>query len=164
MNTLKNKNQISARFSKHIDLFSSPNNCWTWTGATNNCGYGMIKVNSKTVMSAHRVAWILFNNSIPTGKCVLHNCDNPSCVNPAHLFIGTQSDNMRDMAAKGRAGTNGQFGETSSNSKLTNAIVLYIKQYPNYRGSCTELANKFGVVTSTISSIRHNKNWKHVKI
>ncbi len=80
--------------------------CWIWKGAISNKGYGSFRFNNKTEL-AHRVAWILVNGPIPDGvgdhgTCVLHSCDNPRCVNPAHLFLGTQVDNINDMVRKGR--------------------------------------------------------------
>jgi hypothetical protein len=76
--------------------------CWLWTGGTTNGGYGVIGVGRGRLHRAHRISWEIANGPIPDGLKVLHRCDNPPCVNPAHLFLGTQVDNMRDCAAKGR--------------------------------------------------------------
>jgi hypothetical protein len=78
-----------------------PGGCHVWTGARNIWGYGRLKCDG-VMLSAHRVAWELANGLIPDGQSVLHRCDVRRCVNPAHLFLGTQEDNMRDMFAKGR--------------------------------------------------------------
>lgn len=75
--------------------------CWTWGGSRHYRGYGFIR-SGRTNVLAHRVAWELTNGSIPENMLVCHTCDNTSCVNPEHLFLGSQSDNMRDMTAKGR--------------------------------------------------------------
>lgn len=75
--------------------------CWTWVGAVSSNGYGHININGKLI-SAHRLSWELFHNEKPGKKFVLHKCDNPLCVNPDHLFLGTNSDNQRDCIAKGR--------------------------------------------------------------
>lgn len=82
--------------------------CFIWLGATNPDGYGNVRVGSRTdgtrrQLKAHRAAWSAFVGEIPDGVHVLHRCDNPACINPEHLFLGTHTDNMRDMVAKGRA-------------------------------------------------------------
>ena len=75
--------------------------CWTWLGAKNNQGYGNFNVGGK-FERAHRIAYCLSIGEVPAGLFVLHHCDNPSCVNPKHLFLGTQKDNMQDCLKKGR--------------------------------------------------------------
>ena len=77
--------------------------CWGWLAGTNKDGYGKFKMRGKT-LQAHRLSWVIHNGIIPEGMCVLHHCDNPPCVNPAHLFLGTILDNNRDRDAKGRNG------------------------------------------------------------
>jgi hypothetical protein len=75
--------------------------CWEWTASKQRRGYGRFKLNSKPE-KAHRIAWSLVNGKIPEGMCILHKCDNPPCVNPLHLFLGTHADNMKDMRQKNR--------------------------------------------------------------
>ena len=77
--------------------------CWIWVGTTNRDGYGNIGIDNKKTALTHRVAWMVTHGPIPVDLCVLHRCDNPRCVNPDHLFLGTQADNMRDMMLKGRS-------------------------------------------------------------
>lgn len=77
------------------------NECWAWTGGCQSGGYGVLHTKDKTWL-AHRFSWTFANGSIPEGMQVLHHCDNPPCVRPEHLFIGTQKDNLQDMARKGR--------------------------------------------------------------
>lgn len=79
--------------------------CLEWTGARNSAGYGHLK-DGKTSFSAHRVAWVATNGEIPPGAFVCHHCDNPSCIRPDHLFVGTHADNQRDKAHKGRSAKN----------------------------------------------------------
>lgn len=83
-------------------VVTSPDSCWLWTGAQSPRGYGAFVVSRGDVRTASRVSWELVNGPIPDGLWVLHRCDNPPCVNPDHLFLGTHQDNMDDMAQKGR--------------------------------------------------------------
>jgi len=95
------KNAISTNFWGKVEKTDS---CWLWTASTKNNGYGQFYINRKP-QYAHRVAWELSHGSIPKGKLVCHKCDNPKCVRPAHLFIGTQMDNVKDCIKKGRKRT-----------------------------------------------------------
>lgn len=92
---------IHVRFWAKVDASGGPDGCWIWTGARFPFGYGAIKIGGRP-RGAHRTAWELVNGPIPEGLNVLHHCDNPPCVNPAHLFLGTLRDNALDMFAKGR--------------------------------------------------------------
>jgi hypothetical protein len=76
--------------------------CWEWQAARNDDGYGLCRGGSRSIEGAHRVSWRLANGEIPEGQQILHRCDNRACVNPAHLFLGSQQDNIADMLAKGR--------------------------------------------------------------
>jgi len=90
------------RFLSKIDIPSDRNKCWNWLASKKKpFAYGQFCVSGKMEL-AHRVSFTYFNDDIPEGQMVLHKCDNPSCVNPAHLFLGTQLDNMKDMTEKGR--------------------------------------------------------------
>lgn len=129
--------------------------CWTWEASATNAGYGQFSFRG-TMMGAHRVAWILTHGDIPEGQQVLHRCDIKLCVNPSHLFLGTQQDNMQDMANKGRAPD--RFGETC-NAKLTEKQVLMI------RGSdcvASKIAVELGINRQTIYDIRNRKTWRHI--
>jgi hypothetical protein len=90
------------RFWKKVDR-RGERECWSWTAARNSCGYGSFW-DGRAVVQASRFSWQLENGPIPAGLYVLHSCDNPPCVNPAHLFLGTQGDNVADRKAKGRRG------------------------------------------------------------
>jgi len=90
------------RFMEKVD--KRPGECWEWLASRYSSGYGMFYYESK-LRGAHRVSWLLFHGEIPLGKMVCHTCDNKTCVSPDHLFIGTQTDNMRDSARKGRNGS-----------------------------------------------------------
>lgn len=86
-------------------LFYSPDGCWYWTGATNGKGYGSIWLDGK-LKSCHRTIWIAINGEIDNGLVVCHHCDNPICVNPNHLFLGSYKDNSHDNGEKGQALSN----------------------------------------------------------
>jgi len=138
------------------------NACWDWGGYLHIAGYGQFKCNRKTLL-AHRFVWTIVFGEIPEGLCVCHKCDNKGCVNPNHLFLGTQKDNIQDMISKGRRGKCGtkkgsNVGERHHNAKLTNEQVLEIVRL---KGEHTErnLGYMFGVHSSTISMIHTGRNW-----
>jgi hypothetical protein len=128
--------------------------CWLWTGCTNNIGYGRIRHGDITLL-AHRVSWQIHFGEITTGLLVLHKCDNRICVNPQHLVLGTQKDNMLDASNKGRMIS----GEKHYNSKLTQEDVSAIKSMLIYR-SCAEVGRMFGVSRNNISHIKLGQTWK----
>jgi hypothetical protein len=107
---------------------------------------------------AHRVAWIIAHGEIPHGKLVLHKCDTPSCVNPDHLFLGTYSDNMLDMYAKGR----GNNGRKHHLAKLTDSTVRKMRKRHDAGETCDVIARDFGVNISTAHRACIRKTWKHV--
>jgi hypothetical protein len=129
--------------------------CWIWTASTDKHGYGYIKVNGKTT-KAPRASWLIHTGESPGERWVLHTCDNPSCVNPHHLFLGNAKDNSDDMRSKGRAiypGAGPQNGEKNHNCKLSDDDVNYIRDVWRW-GMGPELAKKFGVHPTTINKIR----------
>lgn len=95
--------------------------CWYWTASTVYNGYGRFRLNSKT-LRAHRVSWIICNGDITHGLYVLHHCDNPSCVNPKHLWLGTQAENIQDAVSKDRMAT----GEQNGRSAIRRKQLIYI--------------------------------------
>lgn len=109
---------------------------------------------------AHRIAFILEYGSIPKGNYVLHRCDNPACVRPSHLWLGTLADNNADMAAKGRARGKVMLGCTNPKAKLTEAAVKEIRASES---PLVELARKYGVSATTIGYVRRGRIWKHVQ-
>ena len=146
---------IKKEFDERFDAKCEPipvTGCIIWLGYVGHSGYGKFFFNGK-LERAHRVAWIKAYGVIPDGMSVLHRCDIPSCVNPNHLFLGTQKDNMRDMCKKNR----GLTGEDAPQAKLSNNDV--IKIIKDHRG-VTFVARDYGVAPSTISSIRSGKSWK----
>jgi len=130
--------------------------CWVWTGGKFTDGYGNIGT-SKGARRAHRVSYELYVGPIPEGMQVLHSCDNPSCINPAHLSVGTCADNMRDRDTKGRHVP--RPGVLNGAAKLNEADVRLIRISPL---STTELAGILEVCTHTIRRVRTNTSWSHV--
>jgi len=149
---------LAARFLSYVDRSSD---CWLWLGCRNAAGYGRISIGRKaTGRKAHRVAWELFRGEIPEGAYVLHSCDNPACVNPKHLFLGTQNDNLKDMRDKGRGSAPPvHLGEAHHNVKFSKEVALGIIKSS---GSLRELANQYGVSTKTIWRLKNGKTWKEL--
>lgn len=142
---------LSETFWNKVDK-KDPEECWKWTGNKNKKGYGRFYLNKK-YYSAHRVAYLLTSNiEIPTNMCVCHKCDNPECVNPNHLFLGTIKDNNRDRDNKNRNGLR----------KLTLENVMeIIKDDGKERGAQTRLAKKFNVSCKTINHILRGYRWSY---
>ena len=146
---------LQERFEK---FFSKADGCWEWAAYKTKQGYGRFRHGGEKVY-AHRIAWEIYVGEIPAGMCVCHHCDNPSCVNPAHLFIGTHTDNMRDCANKGRNYTESQAGENNNNAKLTYEQVVAIRAMRRDGVKNAVLAKEFGVSKSTVSSITQHHIW-----
>jgi hypothetical protein len=142
--------------------------CWEWTGYLNPTEYGQIKWNGKAVAS-HRYSYVLHHPltiDLLEGHreiFVCHRCDNPRCVNPAHLFLGSCADNNKDRAAKGRNNSPKQKGEKNGNSKLTETQVREIRnKYANGGISYQQLAIEYGVDKSSIGLIIRRETWSHL--
>jgi len=148
------KKPLADRLMKHV-MPVTECGCWIFMGCLTDRGYGQISVATSKSRVAHRVSYELFCAPIPDGMYVLHRCDVPSCVNPDHLFVGTQQDNVDDMVAKGR----NTKGETVGNSRLTEKDVLAIRASS---ASGTELAKTMGFSEGTISMVKNKKIWKHI--
>jgi len=131
-----------------------PDSCWEWQGYTIKDGYGAFHLKGKRII-ASRFAWILTYGEIPQGMCVLHRCDNPACVNPRHLFLGTQKDNMQDAVLKWR-----KSGPHNGRTKLTWPQVDTIRLLFQMGWSGYRLAKFFGVNYKTIWQILKGKTWK----
>jgi hypothetical protein len=131
--------------------------CWLWRGAIGDSGYGHIADENRKTKIASRVSWELHYGSIPAGLHVLHRCDNPPCVRPDHLFLGTDADNAADMYAKGRQ--HKARGEAHPRAKLTEDQVRAIRQG---RRTDAAFAREFGVTATAIYSVRRGQTWRHV--
>jgi len=154
---------LDERFWK---LVNKTDGCWLWTGATNHFGYGMINSggHSGNALRAHRVSWIIHNGVIPNGRFICHHCDNPSCVRPDHLFIGTCADNNRDMVAKNRCDrVKRPRGEKHGNHLLYNKQVLDIRAaYKAGNTSLHKLGAQYSVSYMTIWHIVKRHSWAHI--
>jgi len=147
---------IEERFLKHTLIPYIPTDCWSWLGSKTKKGYGKISNPQKSGwVLAHRIAYKIFFGTIPEKLCVLHRCDNPECVNPTHLFLGTYLDNTKDRISKGR--TNGCPGEKNSACKLKQDDVLLIK---SDKRKYQQIADGYNVSLSLITKIKNGKLWK----
>ena len=129
---------------------------WLWVGSTNSTNYGNFRLNGKTEL-AHRVSYQLNYGAISKDICVLHKCDNPPCVNPDHLFLGSRRDNSDDMIAKNRAVH--PVAEGIKNTKLMRSQVIEIRTSIE---ADRKLAPKYGISRSLIGAIRRREIWKHI--
>lgn len=158
------------RFWKLVDKTEY---CWNWNSCTKN-GYGRFCLSGKDYPS-HRVSWTIENGNIPESLCVLHKCDNPSCVNPIHLFLGSHKDNMMDMENKGRgnhphgdnhpARKNPHYlkrGESNPKSKLNEEKVRRIRTLRESGIGYREIATEYGVTKAAVRFIVQRKSWKHI--
>jgi len=160
------------RYLAKVDKSGGPEACWPWTASLNK-GYGQLGAgpcppgvsrNSRRNILAHRFAYELEGGAVPDGMDVLHRCDNPRCCNPAHLFLGTQADNVSDMDAKGRRITPDRRGEGHGNARLTENDVKEIRSlYASRTMSQSELGRLFGVTQVQISSIVRRESWRHIE-
>jgi len=137
--------------------------CWLWAGGKRPNGYGQISEGGKgsRSLSAHRLSYELHHGPIPPGLVVMHSCDNPSCVNPDHLSVGTYKENTQDMIAKGRKRTVAPLGAENGKSILSVADVVYIRA--NGHKSHAQLGREIGVSPNCVRGVRTGRTWSHVK-
>lgn len=156
-----NQREVRVPFEQRLLLHTKihHNGCLEWTGALTAGGYGRTRYGGKQ-MGAHRAVWVFNNGTIPEGLC-----DNPRCVNPDHLFLGTHRDNTQDMVTKGRAYYGGRktpvVGKNNPRHILTESQVLEIRKI-GYEMTQQQLAEKFGVSRSCVRDIRLGINWSHL--
>jgi hypothetical protein len=144
------------RFWKKVDKGPL---CWNWI-ASKTEGYGAFSLKGFP-RGAHRFSFFLTNGDFDRSLCVLHTCDNPACVNPSHLFLGTKGDNFRDCISKGR--NNPTRGERSASAKLTAKIVASMREdYRSFKRTAAEIGAMVGVSQQEASRAIRGKTWAHV--
>lgn len=151
------------RAADHPDVWFWPkvtrgDGCWVWTGGREKNGYGRTGRKKGKTRGAHRVSWELAHGPIASGLYVLHRCDNPPCVRPSHLFLGTQAENRLDCVKKGRQ----PRGARQAMAKLTEIAVAEIRQKFASGESKTALAATYGVTRQNVHFILARKTWQHV--
>lgn len=167
---MKNPNEVLQEKLSRRSERDPVTGCLNWKGAKNEAGYGRMH-NGEKLVYVHRTAWELANGEELGIRCACHHCDNPSCIEPTHLFAGTTADNMQDREAKGRGGGHklrGRImgpsrmrGAKHPRSKLTKEKVLAILYRPDEEAG--PLAEEYGVSVSSIYAIRHGRLWGWLK-
>jgi HNH endonuclease len=161
--------QIKDIFMKNVEQIPF-HDCWEWLGNIDTYGYGRIYFNGK-MTKAHRLSYIIFKNEIPKNLWVLHKCDNRSCVNPDHLFLGTSAENIADMVKKGRQAKGEKHrqalrglrvGIKNPAAKLSEDQIVHIRELYEIGHTQKALAQSFKVVRSTIGRVVRKTHWKHL--
>lgn len=142
------------------------NGCWEWQGWKTKRGYGHFNFKGRP-FRAHRISWFLKTGSLSEFNpfeisCILHKCDNPSCVNPEHLFIGTQQDNADDMVQKNRLPKISRVGQNNGHVKLTEECVINIRREYTEGVLRKELRERYNVSKTAISAIINRRRWVHI--
>lgn len=149
------RDEIIARFESNTDKTET---CWIWTGSINSAGYGTVSLNGESHL-VHRLSWDLFRSEPIGSKFVLHICDVKTCVNPSHLFSGSQAENIADMIRKGRKRNAGAKGTKHHRCKLTEQDVRLIRDSGQ---KWADIAKQFEISVGNVAMIRSRKSWRHL--
>jgi len=147
------------RFWNRITTQMSEDGCWLFRGKSRNPTFSI----DEKIYRASRFSYYMYNGPFDESLDVCHTCDIPCCMNPKHLFLGTQQDNMSDMVSKGRGRNSPRLGERNPCSVLTEAQVLDIRESLALGASLKDLSGAYGVCKATISEIKQGRNWKHLQ-
>lgn len=158
--TIRESKTTEVRFMEKLGVKDPSTGCVEWESSRNERGYGSFWTGGRSV-KAHRFAWELHNGPVPEGMLVCHTCDNPTCCNVEHLFLGTNADNSDDKVAKGRQAA--VRGERQGNAKLSEKNIETIRILLVDGLSQRKIAVMFGIDQTTVSKINRGKNWRHVK-
>lgn len=160
---------VLERFYNKVEKSDNPDGCWLWTGSISKAGYGVIGANGKGIYT-HRFIYEHFKGTIPDGMFVCHTCDNPACCNPAHLWLGTHKENMRDMARKERAVYQRHPEKAPRGEQVTQFVKLTAQDVREIRRrnalggvSYLDLAQQYGVDRTNIGCIVRRVSWKHIE-
>jgi hypothetical protein len=140
--------RFESKFTK-----GAPEECWLWETSISTNGYGRFSI-GKTNVAAHRFSYLAYYGELPKGMSVCHKCDNRKCVNPTHLFLGTQADNMKDMSSKGRANNGGE------QTKLNFDQVVEIREKVFSGLKQKEVAAEYDIHPTNVSKIMNNVSWR----
>lgn len=154
--------EFAERFWASADRSGGPDACWPWMKARMIKGYGAIRVSGKHY-NAQKIAWMLTHGPVPVGLLVCHHCDNPPCINPAHLFVGTARDNVLDCVRKGRNGSRCNYpkGEAHVKAKLTEVQVRELRaSWVSGSIGSTVMARRYGITPTTVIAIVRGQLWK----
>lgn len=151
---------VAERILDNIEI-DNDTGCWNWQGGKNQRGYGLIQSKDDDGIwksrAVHRVSYELYNGSIPVGLLACHHCDNPSCCNPQHIYIGTQKMNMADMISKGRK--NPSRGANHWKAKVSDDEIASIRDNPDTYSS---IGLQYGISASQVHRIKSRQSWKHI--
>ncbi len=151
--------QRAERFWKFVSI-KGPDDCWTWNGGKMRDGYGAFPIRHLKIYAAHRAAYTISKGPIASGKFICHSCDNPSCVNPSHLFEGTPKENSMDSVKKGRWAK--AVGEQTTLAKFTRSKIIEMRRLAASGVNTRQLAKEFDTCPSNVWSIVARKTWAHV--